>query len=394
MKSVKKAPADLSFLDEREHFIPIRAAILLDRLTAGRNAAEARHLQALWERLANRFHFDYRQICAPLRDIYAPLDPDRDTLCEPTLCADERSAAAQEVFGGIVTLLERCNFRSLSRDQLNECLRLQPMGGLAVRVDTEEFSAFEVRYRGVRDTQIPWPKWQIWRRDKTRPTKILKKVFVLARQKEEAGGRLILKLFKDVPVENLKIIAPKITLGLPIFDRLKIGSTVAGGLVTSAAKLVMAAAFSWWLFFLFLFGFILALVKGVFGFLHSRTKYMQICASSLYYQSLSNNVGAVSSLAAMAEDQEVKETLLAYEILRRNEGLFLTERQLDAAVEKWLVEEFTELRDVDFESNDAVRKVVEKRLAEVKNSPDAHPTYRAFDLETALDHLRQDWASR
>ena len=386
------------FLEKREYFIPYRFVVLLDRLTSGAifSAEEKESLRRLAKMIQRRFHFDFHADLTALRDAFTLFDPDRDTLFEPEYSEAELDLKAESLLHSVARLLAKCNFIRLSEERLNQALSLQPLGGLSVRVDTDGFSLFHVYYRGVRKGTRDFPKWQFWRRNRSREATSLKKVFVLARGQKESGGQIILKMFKDVPVENLKIVAPKITLSLPIFDRLKIGGTVLGGLATTGYKLAVAAALSTWLFVIVLCGFILALLKGVFGFLNSRTKYMQRCSSSLYYQNLSNNASAITSLVIMAEEQEIKETLLAYAILAARRGEAMTEPALDAAVERWLFDEFG--YDVDFEVRDGLRKMREKSILieepatnETKNLGQEEKRYRAAPLPDALRAMDADW---
>lgn len=391
------------FLEKREHFIPYRFGVLLDRLTSGAmfSTDEQESLRRLAEMIQLRFHFDFHADLTALRDAFTLFDPDRDTLFEPEYTKDELNLKAEELLRRVARLLGDCNFVRLSEERLNKALSLQPLGGLSVKVDTDEFSLFHVYYRGVRKGTRAFPKWQFWRRNQTREATLLKKVFVLARGQKESGGQIILKMFKNVPVENLKIVAPKITLSLPIFDRLKIGGTVLGGLAMTGYKLAVAAALSTWLFVIVLCGFILALLKGVFGFLNSRTKYMQRCSSSLYYQNLSNNASAITSLVIMAEEQEIKETLLAYAVLAAKRDGAMTESALDTAVERWLFDEFG--YDVDFEVHDGLRKMREKNIlieepaskesapSETKNLGQEEKRYRAAPFPDALRAMDADW---
>lgn len=383
----------LDFFEQRERYLPYRAAVLLEQITDGTEDSVRRDWQRFADRLAGRFHHESFHTLKRLRNAYTPLDPDRDTLAEPLLSDEQRREAVVQIVENISDTLRACNFVRLSEDRLNRCLALRPVGGLVVRIDTGQFSIFRVCYRGARFSETAYPKWQLWRRGKTRREITLKKVFVLAVEKEPNDSQVLLKLFRDVPVENLKIVAPNITLGLPVLDQIKIGGTVLGGLAASAAKLVMAAAFSWWLFSLFLFGFILALAKGVFGFFNSRTKYLHICSKSLYYRNLSNNVGAITSLVTLAEEQEMKETLLAFFALQTAPDRAMTEAQIDRFIERWLLERFK--FDVDFEVDDALRKLREKRLAAETESigADGEKTvlYRAVELRRAVETLDEDW---
>ena len=137
-----------------------------------------------------------------------------------------------------------------------------------------------------------------------------------------------------------------------------------------------------------------AFLKGVFSFLTSKTKYMQTLSSSLYHKNLANNVSALTRLVDAAEAEETKELLLAYYILYSEKEHDYTMQELDERVEAWLHEHFN-LPHIDFEVDDAVRKLIDKDLIEVRDLPvedgTTHQVLKAYDLPTALHRLDHWW---
>lgn len=380
-----QTPPNLDFLDAREHFLPVRFEVIRDTLLAESwfSDEERQAMKTLAHRLREHYHHDYHAELLALKAAFAPFNPDRETVWEPEFSPEEEETCRQRLVRGVRHLLDMSNYRILTEEQFNECLKLQPFGGLSVTVDTHAFQEFHVYYRGVRETQKTDTLFYFWRR--TRDVQELKRVFVLARYKEAYGHKMLAKLFRDVPVENLKIIAPEVRLALPIFDRFKIGGSVFGGVFTAFYKLLFAATMSIWVFLAFLFFFIVALIKGVLGFFNSRTKCLQVYSSSLYHQNLSNNVGAINSLVDQAEDQEVKEAFLAYAFLYIHREERLTEAELDTRIECWLAERFA--FGMDFEVDDALRKLREKKLLETETEADGRIIYRVCDLPAAICRL-------
>ncbi len=388
----KNTSPNLDFLNAREHFLPVRFEVIWNTLLAepGFTEGEWHDLETLAHMLREHYHHDYHAELLDLKAAFAPFNPDRETVWEPEFSPEAEAACREHLIRGVRRLLDVSNYRVLREDEFNECLKLQPFGGLAVTVDTHAFQEFHVYYRGVRMTQKTDTIFYFWKQ--TRDVRELKRVFVLAQYKETYGHKMLAKLFRDVPVENLKIIAPEVRLSLPVFDRFKIGGTVFGGIFASLYKLIAAAAFSWWLFLSFLIFFCIALVKGVLGFFNSRTKCLQVYSSSLYHQNLSNNVGAVNALVDQAEDQEVKEAFLAYAFLYMHRDERLTEPELDARIERWLETRFHFA--MDFEVDDALRKLREKKLAETEIEADDRVIYRVPDLPAALARLRKNENAR
>lgn len=384
---------NLGFLETREQFIPYRIDILLDRmLKSGRlQKSQRRDLSMFRQMLADRFHYEFHATLESLKNDFAPFDPDRETMAEPDYDEAALRRRRKRLYVRILELLKASNYSELTPQQLDECLKLQPMGGLSVHVDTDDFDEFHVFYRGIRQEEKIERFLFFWSFSRT--VRLMKRVFVLARFREDRGGRVLLKMFKDVAVENLKIVAPKVKLGMPIFDRIKIGGSVLGSLVAPISKLIFALTLSWFYFLMILGGLVIAAVKGVLSFMNSRTKYMQVYSSSLYFCNLSNNKSAITALVDAAEDQEIKEILLAYYILYTSEQA-LTERQLDEATEHWIEEHFDGYR-FDFEVDDALRKLREKEIliVDVAQSDQGaqHETYRVYDLPEALRRLDRSW---
>ncbi len=388
---------EIQFLEQREHFIPVRIPVILYHIlnTPQLVSEERDNIALICEMLQNQYHFDYHKELLNIRADFVPFDPDLDTLEDKQYSEEERKSKGNELISLLCNLVERCNFIQLQKEELNSCLKLQSNYGLEVEVDLDDFESFYVYYRGITPVVIQEPKWKFWK-TKVHPTKEFKRVFVTAQYLDSKGGNVIVKLFKDVSVENLKIVAPNRRLLMPFWDRLKIGGTVASGIIPSAFKIVMwfffkAVVLSGWFILVFLFVLIMSGIKGFFGFLNSKTKYMQIISSSLYYQTLSNNTGAINQLVDMAEIQEVKEILLAWYIMYLHQDKSLTEKQLDELTEAWIQKEFK--IDVDFEVDDAIRKLIEKDLVQVHPPVNENEeiTYSIYDPKETLRRLDNAW---
>ncbi|MCF0233756.1 MAG: DUF3754 domain-containing protein [Thermoguttaceae bacterium] len=214
-------------------------------------------------------------------------------------------------------------------------------------------------------------------------TETLSRVFFVGRRE----GEVVVKLFKNLPAEDLKLTAPSVKFKFRWGDGLKIGGTFGGAVISPIVKLIAGAAGGLFVVFLLVFGFVVGGVKSFFGLLRRRTQFMRTYAERLYFNSLANNRAALSLLVSMAEEQEVKEIVLGY-FAAESLGRWATAEEIDAAAEKWLAEKFR--LDVDFESDDALRKLTEKRLVEVRETPRG-PEYRAAELGDALKALDEDW---
>lgn len=385
---------ELDFLrQEEEHFIPIRLELILERILDDPTleSNEKNDFRMLTQMFLEHYHYDYHQEYLRLKECFTPFNPDPESVYEVTFSEEEKRDFRVQLVEGIGHFLEVSNYRQLSEDEFNECLKLQPFGGLAIEVNTEMFESFQVYYRGIRDV----PRTEKWGYffEKYREIRELKRVFVLARYREEIhDGKIIAKLFRDVAVENLKIVAPEVRLLMPLFDKMKIGGTTLAGIATAGFKFLTSLVVNPWVAMVIFGTFVMALMKGVLGFFNIRTRYLQLFSSSLYHNTLANNLGAVHMLVDQAETQEVKEALLAYYLLYRGqkEGIHRTMEELDGAVEAWLLKHFG--YPIDFEVDDALRKLREKKLVTVLPSENSQEVlYQVYSLPATLRRLDEIW---
>ncbi len=392
----------LDFLETHERFLPVKEEAILRRILADGGCSDEQRQQfcLFLDMVRARFHFEFVDEINSLKRLYDPFDPDRDTQLLAELSAQEREEAFSELRRRYEKLLLSSNYVKLSREQLLACMESRNELGLSVRVNLDDYEVLDVFYRGIRAAQQSYRTWSTLFRKRTVPVRMFSRVAILVRRrharrgKEPARDVVLMKLFKDIVLEDLKMTSPEVRVRMKLLDKLKVGGTVAGGLAAPTIKLFTAAIISPLVLLVIVAGFVGAFFKGVFSFLTSKTKYMQTLSSSLYYKNLANNVSALTRLVDTAEAEEIKELLLAYYILYSERGAGYTMEELDARVEAWLRENF-QLPNVDFEMADAVRKLIDKELIEVceETAPDGTPrrVLKALDLEVALDRLDRWW---
>jgi len=405
----------LDFLDVREQFIPFTTSAILKRVLNDPRFTpeEVKQFDLLFKMVGSRFHFEFLHEIEELKRCYEPFDPDPDTWFRAELTAAKAEECRQTLCDGIRKLLKDGNYVRLTDEQLKQCLQLQTHGGLAIRVNLDDYPELEVYYRGVREEQRHRRSWFTLFRKMPYRVRVLKRAAVLVTSVEKSDERLddrklasgepidervVLKLFKDVVIDDLKMMLPSPRPVMRLFDKIKVAFTVAGGLFPPMLKILFMAALSPMLLLVVMGGCVGALVKGFISFLARKTKYMQTLSSCLYFQNLANNVSALTRLVDAAETQESKELLLAYFMLYIERNHDYTMEELDERVEKWLFEQFGQ--DIDFEVDDAVRKLIEKDLMVEREVPAAaegdetagpRRILKVYDLQSTLRRLDEWW---
>jgi outer membrane lipoprotein-sorting protein len=131
---------------------------------------------------------------------------------------------------------------------------------------------------------------------------------------------------------------------------------------------------------------------GVFGgfifkewskFKNRKIKFMKALSDNLYFKNLDNNAGVFHTLIDAAEEEDIKEALLAYTFLLKSKN-GLTAQQLDDEIELWFKTKYQ--CTLDFEINDALEKLIRMRLVTSENQ-----VYTVLSLDQAKVVLDEHW---
>ena len=227
---------------------------------------------------------------------------------------------------------------------------------------------------------------------------------------------MIIKLFQNVPKADLEMLFPNSEVKMRRIDKVMISASAAvGGAVVLATKLgpsilLLAALFGFWLGlkdqavqitkqhlltlgmgFGVLGGFIF---KEWSKFKNRKIKFMKALSDSLYFKNLDNNAGVFHTLIDSAEEEDVKEALLAYTFLLKS-GQPMTASSLDDTIEQWFVSNYQ--CSLDFEIEDALNKLVRMNLisrqhtSQNTTSQTDQETFVAISLEEAKQRLDKKW---
>ncbi|XP_022440910.1 transmembrane protein 143 isoform X3 [Monodon monoceros] len=169
-----------------------------------------------------------------------------------------------------------------------------------------------------------------------------KRVVLAARTKR---GHLVLKSFKDMPLEGLEQLLPELKVRTPTLQRALLNFTlVVSGVVffVNVGMVVLSDLKMATSLLLLLFTAFMGLrASKMFG--QRRNVQALELAHMLYYRSTSNNSELLSALALRAQDEHTKEALLAHSFLaRRPRGARgqpeeETSQWLQSEVENWLL---------------------------------------------------------
>jgi len=217
-------------------------------------------------------------------------------------------------------------------------------------------------------------------------------------------GSTIIKLFRNVPKNDMEMLFPNTEVRMKRIDKLLIGvPTAVGSLFMLVTKLgaTLLLVFSVMAFWLGLSdepanidqASLVALAVGLGGlggflwrqfskYKNRKIKFMKQLAENLYFKNLDNNAGVFHHLIDAAEEEETKETILAYYHLLIA-GKFLSITELDKKIEDWFENKYS--CRIDFDMQDAIDKLV--RLGLVVQNDNAFKAISLLEANEKLDIL-------
>ncbi|CAN5213375.1 hypothetical protein BH11PLA2_BH11PLA2_02350 [soil metagenome] len=321
-----------------EPYIPLRVTDLIDVLLteAGtpQHAPPSQHDAECFRELAgivgDRITASHRAIRNLLKDVYAPFDPDTETIHLRAFTDEDRHVKLQRLFGSFTVLLERGGFHRMTRAEIEEAIIGASYWGIEMDVCWEVFDRVEIFVRGEGigwRTRRPW--WLFFRSEDVQVPTYRRVVLILKQQPHKRLGRdpdtqsVFLKIFKDIPTMDVEMLLPGTQVRMRRADRGKLGGSALGSLAYIAWKLLTSISIPQ-----LLSGSLLALASPLFliigygyktfySFKVSRRTYMLQLHQSLYYQGLDSNAGVLFRLFDEAAEQDIRQTLLAYYFLWR-----------------------------------------------------------------------------
>jgi len=408
---------------QRETFLPVTISALVDRLTVGSAwpDGEARKAHRFFRYLEYWRRQKYTARMLELQPSYEPFSPDTDLLVTRKHTESELEQMRARVMSEMHAILAQANYTEVDPSDLDIILTKDSHYGLDLHVDLGAFDECLLSYRGAttrRDTRRNWRKFMrreefdvpIFQRlfvlfklkpfeervresmvaeklNRREAEKILKKLrSVLPKSIDE--NCIYMKLFKNIPRNDIEMCFPNTQVRFRMFDKVKLGVTTSGGLgvgaVGAAGKLALvatnpvAAAGA-------VAGFGAVAFRQFMNFSNQKQRYMVVMAQNLYFHSMANNRSAMVQLAERAAEEDVKEEMLLYSVLAKETATRSDLDAIDAAIEHYLYETFDVT--VDFDLEDALGRLLEDGI--VRERDDG--TLETLSPFEASQHLDSKW---
>ena len=232
-------------VDQREHFLPVRLQTLVDQLVADGETPQEREKRRLFARwCAKRYRVEFFRDITCLNNAFAVFDPDSEAQYEPEVTLEEKQEFCDKFFDESLHILKACNFVELPRDEMTRLMNLRRPASLPLKANYDGIEEYRVFVRGVTKTP-PYvcPRWKNAGRSYIIESENLSRVCILARTKTknadggESESVVLLKLFKNMLLEDLKQAAPNPNLQFAYVDIVRLCVIISYGLLLSALKL-------------------------------------------------------------------------------------------------------------------------------------------------------------
>lgn len=396
---------------DREHYIPLRKSDLVKLLVKDNklNDQDRDAFRQFCTLVGAVWHFEYLRNLDQLKDAYAPFDPDAVANPLQPLAPEARPQAIDRLFDSFMVLMEKANFKRLNRQDIQAAVEGGASDwGINMHVNWDVFERLELFVRGdAKITRTKQAMFYFWR-EETKVVEAYQRLVLVVKLKKSKHlpatvdvNDVYLKMFKEIPKVDLEMVLPGTTLQMPWSQKSKLGVSLLGTLgyglwsvggklfaavlaLFTAARTLTISAIEFALFapFAVLFGYG---YKQYHGYQITKQRYAKMLAESLYYQNLDNNAGVITQVLDEAEEQECRETILAYFYLWKYappQGWNI--KQLDDYVEMDLEGKLG--LKVDFEIEDAIAKLEKLGIVQKKGE-----NYTAVSIDKALEAMDYRW---
>eukprot|EP00057_Strongylocentrotus_purpuratus_P034967 XP_797230.3 PREDICTED: transmembrane protein 143 isoform X2 [Strongylocentrotus purpuratus] len=314
----------------RERFIPLSRRSLIRELMQEDDFltdAERRRYEEFAIAMDNAINKQYHGVLAELKQLFDPVNPDKDTIANRLLGKREKDDSEFWLMQKLQALMESANFHELPSHVVKKALDEHMAGeGVNVSVNAKNYEILRFWALGKElptDT-TPWYKrlsksffYKASKRSPPAAIRYYKRIVVAVKPKGQ--DKLMLKMFKEIPTGALEQLLPDGKIKMSGSDQGLLMATASVGSLTLLVKAVTVLAdiqLQWTL--------IVAALTGIIGFRgwntykNRRTRYMMQLSKTLYFKNVANNRGLLALVVDRAQDESFKECLLAYTFLLTN----------------------------------------------------------------------------
>jgi hypothetical protein len=399
---------------KKENYIPFSKEIVFEKHLESNhyNATDTENLKKLFHILEHFFHYKGFGLNQDLKLNYAHFDPDRSKDERELYKEKSNSKSFKKIFEKVI---ERGNFETIEKEILDQAISESDLIGLNLSINFEDFQDYKIYARGLSSTKETIKKFFFWKKEVD--IEYYDRVVLFLHYNSEAyftntkkkypkehfsPNSIILKIFKRVPKNDLETIFPNAIPKMSLMDKLLLWIPGIGGGVPILTAKVLPALLEIENAYktgnlMHIEGLKTSLAQsgvalGVLGiylfrqyksYQNKKNNFQKMLTDSLYFKNLGNNGGVFHTLIDASEEEEIKESILAYSFLYQNNRPTKAD-DLDEQIENWFENQFN--CRLDFDVQDALAKLQHIGLAQEKNS-----YWTVLPIEQALKRVDEIW---
>lgn len=399
---------------KREKYIPFDKEFLLEQQLVDFNAdkKEAEDLKKFFDILEHYFHYEAFNLNRKLKQNYALFDPDLTLKEREGFIGKSDLLVFKE---NLYKVLERGNYVQVDKETIDESFKNSDLIGLKLAIDFNDFRDYGIFVRGHHKTKEKVTRFFIFKKEiefeyydrvmiylNYNDANYFNEKNIRISKLPFDPGCIVLKIFKRVPKNDLETIFPNAVPKMSNIDKILFWVPGIGGGISLLASKVIPALVA--MYGAYKSGEAIDLLDsktslnqglialGVLGgylfrqyssFVNKKIKYSKMLSDSLYFKNLGNNSGAFYSLLNSSEEEELKETILAYSFLNKSKSP-LTAKELDSQIETWFKTRHD--TDLDFDVEDALYKLKSIGLGSETNGK-----WKVIPLGDALIRIDEIW---
>jgi hypothetical protein len=398
----------------REQYIPFDKEFLLEHQIAECTSDKkvSADYKKLFDILEHYYHYEAFNLIRKLKQNYALFDPDLNPKERAEFVGKSDFSVFKE---SLQTVLERGNYIKVDQETIDEAFKHSDLIGLKLAIDFNDFKDYGLYVRGHHKTTEKVTRFFIFRKEIE--FEYYDRVMIYLNYNdagyfnEKKGGNsklpfdpdcIVLKIFKRVPKNDLETIFPNAIPKMSTTDKILFWVPGIGGGISLLSTKVIPALIVMYTAYksgesLDLLNSKTALNQGLIAlgvlggylfrqyssFVNKKIKFSKMLSDSLYFKNLGNNSGAFYSLLNSSEEEELKETILAYTFLSRSKNP-LTAEELDNQIESWFKSKLN--TDLDFDVDDALTK-----LKNIGIGIETNGKWEVISLNKALVRVDEIW---
>jgi hypothetical protein len=199
---------------------------------------------------------------------------------------------------------------------------------------------------------------------------------------------IYMKLFKNIPRNDLEMVFPNTKVRFRLFDKLRLGATASGGIglgaFGAAGKIALLATNP-----IAAAGAVVGLggiaFRQAINFMNQKQRYMVVMAQNLYFHSMADNRSVILKLAARAAEEDIKEEMLLYSVIAKERARRQDLPDIDVAIEQYLMGGFG--IGVDFDIPDALDRLIADGIVTERSDG----TLSTLPPREAAMHIDKKW---